>query len=198
MRDGSLGLRLIPDSKKKGEHRSSEQVSSKPPAGSLLPRTLHLGGIFPPDPEGGERGHGDGGRLRECGLLGISGATLSPRGASGEAASHMDKQDEPVIWERKACFVRVENPKILRKGSGRQVDGDPTECRWDNLSINQDYNCNGSRHIKYKHAYNPQVQDDKNKDSSLVNLGKMMGKQLFILKTGKYREESSVYSVFLV
>lgn len=54
------------------------------------------------------------------------------------------------------------------------------------------------KHIKYKHAYSSQAQDDMNKDRSLVALGKMFQKQFFILKTGKYREESSIYPVFLI
>lgn len=69
------------------------------------------------DPKGGRKGHVDGGGVREYRLLGISGATLSPRGTSDKASSHVGEQDEPAIPKRKEGFVRVESPGVLRKGS---------------------------------------------------------------------------------
>lgn len=113
MRVCHLDLRLIPASKKKGRSGSSQQVSCR--AGSSLPPFPRLSSTFF-RPEGGEqRPRVDGGGVRDGGLLGISGATLSPRGKSDKASSPVGEPEEPAIPERKERFVGAENSEVLQK-----------------------------------------------------------------------------------
>lgn len=80
---------------------------------------------FPPPPKskGGKRDHVDGGGVRKCRLVSISGATLSPRGTSDEVTGHVGKQDEPDTRKKgRFCYSwKSRSPeKRLQKAS----------CRW--------------------------------------------------------------------